>query len=305
MRRRGSAPGEWPTWALLALILTLWALLTIWAGSIGIAVACAALVPVLVLHSSLQHEALHVLEPRWPRTTRIAVFAALGLFIPYIRFRDTHLAHHENENITDPFDDPESYYIEPSVWAGLGWPMKALLAVNNTLLGRLILGPLIGQIFLIHQDIRAHRAGDRTIAPAWGWHALGVALVLGWLWAFGTMPLWAYVLSAYGALSVLKIRTFLEHQADEIAGHRSVIIERGGILGFLFLNNNLHAAHHAHPNVPWYALGRLYRRQRHKFLSGNGGYSYRSYGEVMRLFLLRAKEPVSHPIWNFGNRSRR
>ena len=34
------------------------------------------------------------------------VFPALSLAIPYQRFRDSHLAHHNDEILTDPYDDP-------------------------------------------------------------------------------------------------------------------------------------------------------------------------------------------------------
>ena len=34
-----------------------------------------------------------------------------------------------------------------------------------------------------------------------------------------------------------------------------------------------------------------------QWLRRNGGYSYRSYGEVFRRCLLSRKDPVAHPIW--------
>ena len=56
------------------------------------------------------------------------------------------------------------------------------------------------------------------------------------LLAVSEMPFWAYLLSAYLGLSLLKIRTFLEHQAHEKARGRTVIIEDRGPLALLFLN---------------------------------------------------------------------
>jgi fatty acid desaturase len=75
-----------------------------------------------------------------------------------------------------------------------------------------------------------------------------------------------------------------------------VIIEDRGPLAFLFLNNNFHAVHHAHPGVAWYALPRLYASRRGEFLQRNLGYRYASYGEVMRRYLFRPKDPVAHPF---------
>ncbi|MFK5998757.1 MAG: fatty acid desaturase [Rhodobacterales bacterium] len=77
------------------------------------------LIPLITLHSSLQHETLHQIEPRWKFFGQMLVFPALGLAIPYIRFRHSHLIHHNNENLTDPYDDPESNYMVKEVWGTL------------------------------------------------------------------------------------------------------------------------------------------------------------------------------------------
>jgi fatty acid desaturase len=110
------------------------------------------------------------------------------------------------------------------------------------------------------------------------------------------MPVWAYGLAAYLALSILKVRTFLEHRAHEKAAGRSVIIEDRGPFSLLFLNNNLHAVHHAHPRVAWYDLPGLYAARREHFLAKNRGYRYRSYAEVFARHFLAAKDPVPHPL---------
>jgi fatty acid desaturase len=231
------------------------------------------------------------------------VFPAIGLFIPYIRFRDAHLEHHNNEILTDPYDDPESFYLCSEVWAHLPAPLRLVLWANNTLLGRMVLGPLIGQITFMMSDFRAIAAGNGAVLRAWLVHIPAVALVLLWLLTFATIPLWAYILAAYLGLSILKIRTFLEHRAHETEHGRSVIIEERGPLALLFLNNNYHAAHHAHPNVPWYHLPKLYQDQKQKFLTHNLDYRYRSYAEVFRAYFLHPKEPVEHPYWSLGNRT--
>jgi fatty acid desaturase len=208
-----------------------------------------------------------------------------------------HLAHHYDPLLTDPHDDPESNYLDPAVWGRLPRWARALLAANNTLLGRMTIGPFLGMGVLWRDDVRAMRAGDRAVARAYILHAVGILPVVVWLVAVGTMPLWAYLVGCWGGLGILRIRTFLEHQAHERAAARSVIIEDRGPLALLFLNNNLHAVHHAHPKLAWYRLPAEYARRRDEFLRRNGGYRYRSYGEVFLLHLLRRKDPVAHPIW--------
>jgi fatty acid desaturase len=208
-----------------------------------------------------------------------------------------HLAHHFDPLLTDPHDDPESNYLDPAVWARLRRPARLLLAANNTLLGRMLIGPVLGTWVLWRGDLALVRAGDRRVLRAWGLHLLALAPVLAWLGLVGTMPIWGYLLGCWLALGLLRVRTFLEHQAHERAAARSVIIEDRGPLALLFLNNNFHAVHHAHPRLPWYRLPGEYARRREEFLRRNGGYRYRSYAQVFGQYLLRRKDPVAHPIW--------
>lgn len=296
---------EWPTLCLLSLTYVFWIGITISAQFLGPLLSILLLTPVITLHSSLQHETLHVLEPRSKRLGQFAVFPALGLCIPYIRFRDSHLAHHQNENLTDPYDDPECFYLVKEVWATLPSWQRAVLKFNNTLAGRLILGPLIGQIAFMQADWRLIKGGDRNVLVGWLMHIPAVTLVLWWLIAVGTMPFWAYAIACYCGLSILKIRTYLEHRAHEQANGRSVIIEDRGVLAFLFLNNNLHAVHHAHPKMPWYYLPTFYRENKAKFLDKNRGYLFANYRTIFAQYLLHAKEPVEHPLWTLENRSDR
>jgi len=287
---------EWPTLALLAFTYAAWMATTICAGTLGPWIAIPLLAVILTQHSSLQHEALHGHPFRDQTLNNALVFPALGLLVPYLRFRDTHLAHHHDPNLTDPYDDPESNYLDPAVWARMGAPARVLLTANNTLLGRLVLGPVIGMWCFLADDIAAIRAGDREVRRAWLLHLAGALPVLAWLATFGTVPAWAYLAGCWLALSILRIRTFLEHRAEERHGARSVIIEDRGPLALLFLNNNLHAVHHAHPGLAWYRLPGEYARRRDEFLRRNDGYRYRSYAEVFRRHFLRRKDPVPHPL---------
>jgi fatty acid desaturase len=151
------------------------------------------------------------------------------------------------------------------------------------------------------RDLGAILSGQCAIRRAWAHHAVGLAMVVMFLAAFGTVPVWAYLASAYLAVSILMIRTFLEHQAHRLSRGRSVIIEDRGPLALLFLNNNLHAVHHAYPRRPWYDLPKLYRARRAHFRRLNLGYVFPNYLEIVRRFAIRAKEPVPHPFYPSAN----
>lgn len=292
---------EWPTLTLLAATYGLWAVATTWGAALWLPLGVGLLAVALAQLSSLQHEVLHGHPFRSRRLNEALVFPALGLLIPYGRFRDLHLAHHNDALLTDPYDDPESKYLDPAVWARLpGW-MQGLLRINNTLLGRMVLGPALGQVALMRADWAAIRRGTPGVAAAWGWHAAGLVPVALWLGWVAAMPVWAYALGAYLAMSLLKIRTFCEHRAHERASGRTVVIEDRGPLALLFLNNNLHVVHHMHPNVPWYRLPAMYAARKAHYLRRNDGYVYPSYAEVFRQHFLRAKDPVPHPLWPQGD----
>ena len=288
---------EWPTLGLIFVCYLFWYLILSNADQLTLFAAIPLMALVLTFHSSLQHEVSHGHPFRSRALSEALVFPAIGLCVPLHRFRDLHLAHHKETRLTDPYDDPESFYLDPAVWERLPRWYQRLLRINNTLLGRILLGPAIGQIVFMAADWRMIRAGDRAALMGWLWHIPALSIALWLILTLGTMPLWAYALSAYFALSVLKIRTFLEHQAHERASGRSVIIEDRGPLGFLFLNNNLHALHHAHPKLPWYQYWQVYRAKRDHLLWRNRGYFYRSYWEVAKRHLFKAKEPVPHPLW--------
>ena len=291
------APGiEWPTLALILGCYALWALGTTVLSALWLPLGFVVTLLAITLHSSLQHEVLHG-HPFASRPANEALmFLPLGVIYPYGRFRDLHLAHHRDENLTDPYDDPESNYMDPKVWVRLSPALRVILRANNTLLGRMLIGPAVSVLALLRGDLAAIRAGDRAIRRDWLLHLAGMVPVLVWLSTVAAIPFWLFVLSCYGALSVLKIRTFLEHRAHELARGRTVIVEGRGPLPFLFLYNNFHVVHHAKPNLAWYRLPALYEERKEEYHRRNDGYVYRSYAEVFRRYFLRTKDPVPHPL---------
>lgn len=288
---------EWGTLALMLGCYGLWGGVLLYLPGVSLVLTVLCLGCLAGLHSSLTHEALHGHPFRSRLLNEALMFLPLTLFVPYGRFRDTHLAHHRDERLTDPYDDPETNFQDPNVWAEMpGW-RRFLLQVNNTLLGRVVLGPLLGQICFMGADWRLARGGDWAVVRDWILHGLGCGLVV-WITLATPTPIWALCLGAYIGLALVKIRTFLEHRAHEDCHSRTVVIEDPGPLAWLFLNNNLHIVHHLHPGVPWYALPRLYRENRDRYLEVNQGYFYRSYKEVFVRYLLRRKDPVPHPLWS-------
>ena len=288
---------EWPTVALLIATYALWGAATVWIAewSVTFAIILAALAG--AQHSSLQHEVLHGHPTRWAWLNEVLVFPALSVAIPYIRFRDSHLEHHLDSNLTDPYDDPETNFQDPSVWDRLPVWWRATLRFNNTLAGRMLIGPMVAQYAFMCCDIRAIRGGDRAVLMGWLWHIPALGLVVWWILAVAAMPVWAFFLAAYVSLSILKIRTYLEHRAHDRVRGRTVVIEDRGLLALIFLNNNFHVVHHMHPRIAWYNLPKLYFSNPDRYLGRNDGYKYRSYSEIFAKYLFKAKDPVPHPLW--------
>jgi fatty acid desaturase len=287
---------EWPTVLLIGACYASWAGagVLLWPGHE--ALAMAVLTIAVAMHSSLTHEACHGHPTRKSWINEALVFLPLGLVWPYRRFKALHLRHHADERLTDPFDDPESYY--QALWQHVELPraMKFLLRINNTMVGRFILGPWLSAIGFVISDFRLMAEGDRAVRRAWLHHAIGLVVVIPVIIFAFDMPLWLYLLvPAWLGQSLIAIRTFAEHQWSERLEGRTIIVERSP-LAFLFLNNNLHFVHHRSPTIAWYKLPRLFRERREEWISMNNGYVYPNYWSLFRKFALKAKEPVVHPF---------
>ncbi|MEM7525509.1 MAG: fatty acid desaturase [Pseudomonadota bacterium] len=291
----GRFRAEAPTWAALALCYGVYAALTLTAPHAPFGVAYIGLAVVIAFHSSLQHEMIHGHPTRWPLINEALVFAPLGLSFPYRRYRDLHLSHHQDARLTDPYDDPESWYLDPAAWARLPAPMRRLLIANNSALGRMAIGPAISILRFLLSEARLAAAGCGDVIVAWALHLIGAAMVVAWLIHAGVSPL-PYAAACYAGLSLINLRSFLEHRAEERVRGRSAIVEDSGPLALLYLNNNLHAVHHAHPELPWWALPARYRAHRDRFLEMNGGYVFPSYWAVLARHGLAPKEPPAHPL---------
>lgn len=289
-----------PTIALALSIYSGWIALTFFHHLLPGWIVSAGGAWLIAWHSSLQHEILHGHFTRSSLANRLVGFIPLALWLPYERYRLTHLQHHRDESLTDPLDDPESSYLTPEEWHGLPAIAKLLLRAQTTLLGRMLLGPplLVGRFLL--KEARALRC-DRVGQRIWAGHLAGVAGVLLWVTEVCRLDLWFYVgLVVYPGIALQLVRSFAEHRAAHGVSERTAVVENAWLLGPLFLFNNLHAAHHENPTVPWYRLPSWYRRNRASIVARNGELVYRSYLDVARRFLLRGHDTPAHPLGRRG-----
>src|SRR5712692_4032898 len=172
---------EWPTAALVLSIYGGWAALTVFHAMLPVWLLIGLGAWLVAWHSSLQHETVHGHPTRWWGVNRLVGAIPLSLWLPYERYRVTHLAHHRDERLTDPLDDPESYYLTPAQWQRSSAMTKLIVQAQTTLLGRLVLGPpwIVGR-FLI-AELRAIVAGDRQCARIWVAHLVATLAVVLWL----------------------------------------------------------------------------------------------------------------------------
>ena len=291
-----SAAIEWPTLSLIIAVHIGLAAITwyFWAIPVWIAVPAAAYL--VALHSSLQHEALHGHPTRNSAVNETLIFLPFLLTIPYRRYKATHLQHHNDERLTDPYDDPESFYLTQYKWESAPRFLKTLFRINNTLLGRLTIGPALVTALFWMSEVRMAARTPGAFLAAWLPHFAGLAIVLVWMVGICGIPFWLYAFGiAYPGMSLILLRSFAEHQARENADHRTVVVEASPLFGLLYLNNNLHFAHHKYPRAPWYRLPDIYRTESAEILKRNGGYYFAGYGEIFKRYFFRTKEPVAHP----------
>jgi fatty acid desaturase len=285
---------EGPTWILAVAIYGSWGLLMWFHAYIPWWVMIFLGGYVIAWQFSLQHETIHGFRgvPKWFRFA--VAFPPLGLWFPYPMYRRSHSLHHRNTYLTVPGEDTESYYVKQADWARMGKLERGILLFNQTLVGRLLIGPLIRIYKLTQREIGRVRKGDYINLPHWAIHAVAVAILFWFVSGVCGMPWWQYVLLvAYPGFSLGLLRAFIEHRAEPRPGQRVASVESNTLFGLLFLYNNLHVAHHLRPTIPWYELPRFYRENREKLLKHNGNFVFSGYWEITRKYLFR---PVFVPV---------
>jgi fatty acid desaturase len=285
---------EVPTLLLAAVIYGSWVALTWWHRTLPDWLLACAGAWIIAWHGSLQHETIHGHPTRIGRINALIGGVPLSLWLPYCAYRRSHIAHHRSIAITDPYDDPESRYLTaPAGWWGRS--KVAIERVQSTLFGRLLLGPFLTVGRFLSGEVARGWRSPRETASDWIPHLAGVALVVAWLAICRISVAHYLLLFVYPGISLTLLRSFAEHRASRKPGHRVAIVERAGVFGLLFLNNNLHAAHHRAPGLAWYVLPDFHRRYRQQLLRANGGLLYRGYYDIVRRFAFRPHDTIVHP----------
>ncbi len=287
---------EWQTLLLLAVVYGTWFTFTAHYAHWSHWIVVPAVALAVTLYSSLQHEIVHGHPTRWFRVNRLLGMAPLTLWLPYDRYRTLHRTHHNDERLTDPLDDPESFYWHPKEWERLSSFSRLVLRIQQTLAGRILIGAFWRIGAFLYAEVRGVWRGTEGLRGVWLEHLLWCVPVIVWLKFVCGFPLWLYFLAVVvPANGVQLIRSFAEHRARPGTPERVAIVEDSWILGPLFLFNNLHSLHHESPLVPWYEYPARYRVIRERLIAANGGLVYRTYFDVARRYLFRSHDVLLHP----------
>ena len=246
---------------------------------------------------SLQHEIIHNHPTHWRRLNRAIGAWPLSLWLPFDVYRITHLQHHNDNRLTDPLEDPESYYYTSGAMAGAGTDRARAFAraIHAARAARARAG--LGDVSALGRRDQRHRARQhQTPSHPDPPSRSQVTLVLAWVIGVCRMPFWLYFWAfVYAGTALALVRSFAEHRAEDDVERRTAIVERSWLLGPLFLFNNLHVVHHLRAGLPWYELPRWYRMNRAAVLERNGGLVYRSYLDVAWRYLFKPHDAALHP----------
>src|SRR3984957_16932810 len=140
VRCQQRASVELPTLMLIVITYAGWLFLAAAYDRWPLWVIAPAVVVLLTLHSSLQHEIIHGHPTRWNWINRLLGMVPLSFWLPFERYRHKHLDHHTDDRLPAPLDGSESYYWTPEQWQRLPALSRGLLQLQQTLAGRVIVG---------------------------------------------------------------------------------------------------------------------------------------------------------------------
>jgi len=286
---------ELPTWLLAFTLYGGFAALTWFHASVPLWVLIPLGAYLVAWHGSFQHEALHGHPTRFRWVNKILAAWPLNGWLPYDLYRSSHLLHHRDSVLTDPYEDPESYYVSNEDWARLGWWGRSLRWALQTVAGRLILGPVVIVGRFWGEELQRLSRGDFSHVPAWASHLLYALPLMLWLHLCGLTPLKYVLCFIYPGVGLGLLRAYTEHRVAESPKERIAIVEAAWPWGLLFLNNNLHSIHHAEPNLPWYRIPARYRSQKARWLEENGQFYFSGYLEILNRFAFTPKDSPEHP----------
>src|ERR1700683_1799863 len=151
-----------PTWLVALVLYGAWILLVWFNARLPWWVIMPVGAYLIAWHFSLQHEAIHSFRgvPAWLRFA--VVFPPLGMWFPFPLYRKSHSTHHRDDDLTVPGVDTASYYVLQAEWQRMRPSRRALLIINQTLLGRLVIGPPLRLWILVVRETARVRRGDRS-----------------------------------------------------------------------------------------------------------------------------------------------
>lgn len=284
---------EWRTVGLGILIYVSWGLVLVIGSQAPIWLASPAAALILCWHTHFQHECIHGHPTSRQWINDIIASVPLSLWIPYKLYRSSHLAHHASPHLTDPVSDPESFYVTKDAWKRLPRPQRAILIANQTLAGRLTIGPFLCVFGFWRDEFQKILAGDTYRLWIWCRHICLSVLILAGLTQIGIGPI------AYGlwfivpSVSLTLLRSFIEHQQASTQEERTLVIESNAFFGLLFLNNNFHSVHHLRPALAWYQIPGHFNQHREEILRNNRFAYIDGYRAVFKRWFLK---PKSHPV---------
>jgi fatty acid desaturase len=284
---------EWPTVAVAVAVYGGWLAVVLAHRSLPWPVALAALTVLIAWHGSLQHEALHGHPFRSPTANEVLGSVPVSLRLSFRVYRRSHLRHHACTDLTDPVVDPESFHVTAVTWRRVTPVGRMFLLAHHTLLGRMVLGPLVENGAMARRDLSEIRHGDGRLFRWWAGHLAATAVLLWLVVGVVGFPLWLYLAAVYTGNGLSLVRSFAEHRWNDTGDTRSAVVRADPFFRLLFLENTLHDTHHEQPGVPWYALSALADELGSDGRAEVGAGRYRGYGEVACRHLVR---PFGHPV---------
>lgn len=286
--------GEWRTIGVIAAVH---------AGTILVVLNHNALTPWAAVpllgvlgawHLSMQHETIHghPFRRQWMNDAISSI--PVTLWIPYLSFKKDHREHHVSD-LTHPGLDNESYYISPEAWAQAGTIRRAMYWANRTLLFRMFVWVIVSTATYLWSKVRLMARVERYTWNALLLHVVGLVAVVYFVRSVAEMPLWQFALgTTYFGRILNAVRPFPEHRYQNGVETRTAMIMAGPAMSLLMLNNNLHVAHHAEPEVAWYEVPKLSVRVNAVERAREAGLLYEGgYAEVFRRF---AFKPMGSPL---------
>jgi fatty acid desaturase len=251
---------------------------------------------------SLIHEAEHgVLFPAEKWNTAAGRWLCALFVVSFSFFRHCHLRHHK-KNRTD-LEMWDLYYEHQNKWKRFGNLYGMMLGCGYLALWlSVILFSIYPKIvytrfFQEHNEIGGFLEGGNQEQKlrAFQWESMGVILFQASLFAVFQWPFlpWLIMFLVHGL--IWSSQNYVNHAfspRDIINGAHNLNVPVW--LKVIYLNFNMHLAHHQHPGIPWIHLPRFIRKGE-KRISFFKNYLRLWKGPVLTQEAPAKEEPVQHP----------